>query len=245
MKNIIVANWKMNPVNQKEALALFNSVQDGVKDIDSVKVVICPPFIYVSSFKFQDSSLSLGAQNVFYKESGAFTGEISPLMLKNSKVDYVIVGHSERRKYFNETNELINQKIKASLTAGLKVIFCIGENEGEEKLEVLVKQITEGLSGVEEKDLENISVAYEPVWAIGTGKNCGIKETADAVASIRKIIEKLYSKNTADNLAVLYGGSVKSENSGEYVKNGGVNGLLVGGASLSAEEFIKIVKSAE
>ncbi len=246
MKNIIVANWKMNPQTYQEAEDLIKNILEGIKDLNNTEVVICPPFTWLTDFSHKnEAQILFGAQNVFHKESGAFTGEISPLMLKNSKVDYVILGHSERRKYFGETNELINQKIKSSLSVGLKVIFCVGENEGENKEEVLVSQITEGLQGISEKDLGNITVAYEPVWAIGTGKNCGIEETQDAVASIKKIIEKLYSQNASEVLAVLYGGSVKSENSGDYLKDGGVNGLLVGGASLKAEEFIKIVKSAE
>jgi len=247
MKNIIVANWKTNPTNQKDAMELFDAVKNGIGNLNNTEVVICPPFVYLPLF----AGLTLGAQNVYFKESGAFTGEISPLMLKNSKVDYVIVGHSERRKYFNENNELINSKIKSALAVGLKVIFCVGENEGENKLEILATQITEGLVGISETDLVNLVIAYEPVWAIGTGKNCGIEETADSVGAIRKIIEKLYNKNISENIAILYGGSVKSENSGEYLKNGlsaqsgGVNGLLVGGASLKAEEFVKIVKLAE
>lgn len=236
----------MNPQTYQEAEDLIKNISAGVKESSDVEIIICPPFTWLTDFSHKNESpILFGAQNVFYKESGAFTGEISPLMLKNSKVDYVIVGHSERRKYFGETNEVINQKIKAGLQAGLKVVFCIGENDGENALEVLALQLAEGLEGITKEEMENIAIAYEPVWAIGTGKNCGITETAGVVLQIRAMIEKLYDKETAEKIAVLYGGSVKSENSGEYLEKGGVNGLLVGGASLKADEFIKIIASAK
>jgi len=245
MKTLIIANWKLNPTTQKEALELFESIKNGSGQVDNETVVICPPFVYVSSFKNQDSSLILGAQNISSQKNGAFTGEISPWMLKDLGVEYTLVGHSERRKYFGETNEVINQKIKAGLQAGLKVVFCIGENDGENALEVLALQLAEGLQGITKGEMENIAIAYEPVWAIGTGKNCGIAQTAGVVLQIRAMIEKIYDKEIAEKTAVLYGGSVKSENSREYLEQGGVNGLLVGGASLKADEFIKIIASAK
>jgi len=244
-KKLIVANWKMNPSTEKEAKELFTKVQNGIKDIKNVEVVICPPFVYVLCFKFHVSGLALGAQNVFYKESGAFTGEISPSQLKDLKVEYVILGHSEARLYLNETDEIINKKIKVSLAENLKPILCIGEKEGEDKEKVLELQIKEGLKEVSEKDLNNVVIAYEPVWAIGNGKNCSVKETLNSTLFIKKIITDLYSKEIANELIILYGGSVNSENSAGYLKNGEVSGLLVGGASLKPEDFIKIVKSAE
>lgn len=241
MKKIIIANWKENPTTQKEAKELFNSVKSAVKAIKNVEVVTCPPFLYLPLLK----GLTLGAQNVFYKDKGAFTGEISPLQLHDLKIAYVILGHSERRKYFGETNELINKKIKSSLEAKLKPIFCVGENEGENKPEILEKQITEGLKEVPAKDLKNMVVAYEPVWAIGTGKNCSTEETLTSVLFIRKLIEKLYNRQLADEIKILYGGSVNSKNSASYIKDGGANGLLVGGASLDAGEFTNIIKSVK
>jgi len=234
MKNLIVANWKMNPVSKKEAENIFNGIKKGVKS-PSAEVVVCPPFVFLAQLK----GLTLGAQNVFYEERGAFTGDISAQMLKDLGVEYVIIGHSERRKYFAETDELINKKIKKSLEAGLKVIFCIGETQEQhdagKRNEILEKQIKIGLSGI--NDLDNLNIAYEPVWAIGTGNNCSVEETKEAVNFIRKLVKP--------ETRILYGGSVKSENSGDYIKKAGANGLLVGGSSLNAEEFVKIVKSAE
>lgn len=240
MSKIIVANWKLNPANQKEAKNLFDSVKKGVKKIKDVNIIICPPFVYLSSLK----GLTLGAQNVFYKESGAFTGQVSTLMLKDLNVEYVIVGHSEVRKYFAETNQTINKKIKECLNAGLKIILCVGENDGEDKNNVLETQITEALENISENNLSEIIIAYEPIFAIGTGKNCSIEETKNSVSIIKNIISKLYSQESIDVIKILYGGSVNSANSGDYLKNAGVSGLLVGGASLNAEEFVKIVISS-
>jgi len=244
MKNLIIANWKMNPGNEKEAKVLFEGIKKRVKNIKA-EIVVCPPFVFLPLFK----GLILGAQNICFEEKGAFTGEISGSMLKDFKIDYVIIGHSERRKYFFETDELVNKKIKKSLSAGLKPIFCIGETAEErnndKKTEVLEKQITEGLKGISKNDVKKIAIAYEPVWAIGTGNNCSIDETMSSILFIRKIISKLYNRGFADGIKILYGGSVKSDNSGLYIKNAGANGLLVGGASLSTEEFGKIVKTAE
>lgn len=238
MKNLIVGNWKMNPSTQKEAKEIFDAIRDGVRDLNS-EVVVCPPYVCLYASSFGEGIVSMGAQNVFYEERGAFTGEISPTMLKDLKVEYVIIGHSERRKYFGETDEMINKKIKTALKTGLKVIFCIGETQEQhdagEKNKILENQIKEGLKDI--SDFENINIAYEPVWAIGTGNNCGVEETKESIDFIRNLVKP--------ETRILYGGSVKSENSGDYIKNAGANGLLVGGASLNAEEFIKIVKSAE
>lgn len=244
MKNLIAANWKMNPVTKKEAEKIFEGIKRGIKGASS-EVVVCPPFVYLSLFK----GLALGAQDVYFEEKGAFTGEVSPAMLKNLDVEYVIIGHSERRKHFGETDEVINKKIKRALDAGLKIIFCAGETleekEAGKKSEVLERQLKEGLKGVTKDQLKKIAIAYEPVWAIGTGKNCSIDETMSSVIFIRKLIDKIYNRDMADNMRILYGGSVKSENSRNYIKEAGANGLLVGGASLNPEEFVKIVKSAE
>jgi triosephosphate isomerase len=244
MKPLIVGNWKMNPKNQKEAKALFDKVKKGIKQIKNTEVVLCPPFLYLNLLK----GISLGAQNVYFEEKGAFTGEVSAVMLKDLGVEYVIIGHSERRKYFKETDEVINKKIKKALAAGLKVIFCVGETAEEKdagkKINILESQLKEGLKGVSKEEVKKMVVAYEPVWSIGTGNNCSVNETMSSVLYIRKIVAGIYNRQTADNLRILYGGSVKSENSGAYIKETGVGGLLVGGASLNAEEFIKIIKSA-
>jgi len=239
MKKLIVANWKMNPASQKEGKEIFSALGGPASGGDATEVVICPPFLYLPVLGLENKKgVSMGAQNVFYEDKGAFTGEISCAMLKDLGVEYVIIGHSERRKYFSETDEIINKKIKKALEAGLKVIFCIGETAEErsagKKNEVLQKQIGRGLAGIEFS--KNLNVAYEPVWAIGTGNNCSVGEAKEAFDFIRKFVK---------DARILYGGSVKSENSGAYIKEAGADGLLVGGASLVAEEFIKIVKSAE
>ncbi len=241
MKALIVANWKENPVTQKEAVELFNTVEEGVGKVTNVEVVICPPFVYLPLL----SGLTLGAQNVSYEEKGAFTGEVSPLMLKDLKVTYVIVGHSEARRNLHETDETVNKKVRECLGISLKPILCVGENMGENKKEVLEKQITEGLKNVPEEQLKNVVIAYEPIWAIGTGRNCSIEETQESVLMIKKIILKLYDKKIKNAVTILYGGSVTSKNSEEYIKDGGVNGLLVGGSSLNAEDFVKIVTLAK
>jgi len=234
MKNLIAANWKLNPTSKNKAEDIFERIKKGVKDT-TAEVVVCPPFVFLPLLK----GLALGAQNIFYEEKGAFTGEISPAMLKDLGVEYVIIGHSERRKYFGETDETVNKKIIKALTAGLKIIFCIGETAEErdvgKKNEILQRQIQQGLKDI--VDIENISVAYEPVWAIGTGNNCSVEETKESIDFIRKFVKQ--------DTRILYGGSVKSENSGAYIKEARANGLLVGGASLNAEEFANIVKSAE
>ncbi len=242
MKNLITANWKMNPNSQKEAEEIFNGIKNGVKDA-TVEVVVCPPDLYLPALKGlplgAPASPSLGGQNIYFEDKGAFTGEISPAMLKDLGIEYVIIGHSERRKYFGETDETINKKIIKTLAVGLKIIFCIGETEEErsagKKNEVLQRQVQQGLKDV--VDIDNVNVAYEPVWAIGTGNNCSVAETKESIDFIRQFVKK--------DTRILYGGSVKSENSGAYIKEAGANGLLVGGASLNVEEFVKIVKSGE
>lgn len=216
----------MNPASLKEAQELFDAIKDGIKGAKA-EVVICPPFIYLSQLK----GLPLGAQDVFYEERGTFTGEISPTQLKDLGVEYVLVGHSERRK-LGETSELVAKKMQAALTAGLKVILCVGENEGENKEEVLRQQLA-GVSGV--------IVAYEPVWAISTGDPYKTKAlpTPQIVKESADLIKKILGD---ENVRVIYGGSTNAANAKEYLEV--VDGLLPGGASLKADEFVKIVESA-
>lgn len=246
MKKLIIANWKCNPINLKEAKKLFNQINKKAK-AKNTDIVVCAPFVYLGLLKGKN----LGGQNVCFEEKGAFTGEVSALMLKDSGASYVIVGHSERRKYFGETNLHINGKIKNSLEAGLKPILCIGETKQEFEMhlkpEVLETQIIEALKDITKEQIKKIIIAYEPVWAISSnaGENCSIDETMTSILFIRKIISEKYNREIADNMQIIYGGSVTSFNSKEYIKNAGANGLLVGSASLNAEEFIKIVKSAE
>ena len=249
MKLLIIANWKCNPTTLTEAGRLFSLVKRGIKRVKNTEVVICPPFVCLSILGTRSSGkLSLGSQDCFWEEKGAFTGEISPLMLKDLGCQYVILGHSERRRYFNETDEIINKKIKAVLKVKLKPILCIGETreekEKEETPQVLKSQIEKGLSKITKKEIKNIAIAYEPIWAIGTGKPCDIEETQKMALLIRKIIAKLYNQKIAKNLRILYGGSVDSKNAKNYLKEAGLDGLLVGGASLNPQEFVKIVKIA-
>lgn len=255
MKNLIVANWKMNPSSQKEAEEIFSALGGPALGGDVAEIVICPPAIYLPLLK----GFSMGAQNVYFEDKGAFTGEISATMLKDLGVEYVIIGHSERRKYFGETDEIVNKKIKKALDIGLKVIFCVGETEEEREAgkteEVLERQIKIGLDsisnfkldppGIFGNQISNLSVAYEPVWAIGTGNNCSVEETKTSIEFIRDVLARHNTTDLGGQVRVLYGGSVKSENSEAYIKEAGAQGLLVGGASLNAEEFVKIVKSAE
>lgn len=248
MKPLIVANWKMNPASLKEAEELFDSVKKGIENIKDVEVVICPPFIYLPAVASGGGGFAIGAQNCFWEEKGAFTGEVSAAMLKNLGIEYVIVGHSERRKYFKETDEEINKKVKAVLTAGLKTILCIGESAEERKNnrknEILKSQLEKDLDKITQQEIKNIVIAYEPVWAIGTGDNCSVEETTDSIKFIRQLISEFYNKEISENIRIIYGGSVSSQNSADYIKKAGANGLLPGGASLKANEFIKIVESA-
>ncbi len=254
MKPLIVANWKCNPTSSKEAKELFDSVKKGIKNIKSTEVVICPPFVYLSllvssasAFAKGFGGLAFGSQNCFWEEKGAYTGEISATMLKNLGVEYVIIGHSERRKYFRETDEEINKKIKKAVGVGLKVILCVGESAEEwkqgKKSQILKFQLKNDLNKITRNEIKNIAIAYEPVWAIGTGNNCSVDETMKSTLFIRQTLTNLYNREVADKTRILYGGSVNSENSGPYIKEALANGLLVGGASLKTDEFVRIVKS--
>ena len=236
----------MNPVSKKEAENIFSKIKKGVKKAKA-EVVICPPFAWLAVVSQNKGGLTLGAQNCFWEEKGAFTGEISPAMLKDLGAEYVIIGHSERRKYFGETDEIINKKIKAAISAELEQIFCIGETaeerNGNKQEEVVERQIKEGLKNV--SDILGIVVAYEPVWAIGTGNACSPEDAKKMKEFIVKVIAGFYGADIADKSRILYGGSVNSQNSASYLKDAGYNGLLVGGASLNPDEFIKIIQFAE
>jgi len=249
MKPLIVANWKCNPVTLNQAKNLLSAVKRGLKNIRKAEVVVCPPFVFLAALaRLSPKAIRLGGQDCFWENEGPFTGEISPAMIKKLGADYVILGHSERRKYFNETSETINKKIKKSLKEKLKPILCVGETLEEKeqgnKMKIIREELKDGLKGVSRKEIKNIVIAYEPIWAIGTGENCSIDETMSSILLIRKIISKVYSRTVAEKMRILYGGSVTSENSESYIKAGGADGLLIGGASLRATEFIKIIKNA-
>ena len=238
-KLIIVANWKCNPTTFLKAKLLFNSIKRGVRSFKKVEIVICPPFVYlVAGDKRQTTRIKFGGQDCFWEEEGAFTGEISPPQLKNLGCQYVIIGHSERRKYFSETNKEIGQKIKAALSAKLKPILCIGETRQERrkgKVErVLRDQLKKALTDLSDHQLKNLIIAYEPIWAIGKGRACSFEDAKWARYLIKKSLKK--------KISILYGGSVNSKNAKNFIEEAGFQGLLVGGASLKPKEFIKIVK---
>lgn len=248
MRTLIVANWKMNPPVLKEAEKLFNDIKEGVKNIKDAKVVICPSFPYISNLKSENSNLKLGAQNCFWEEKGAFTGEVSPQMLKDLGVEYVILGHSERRKYLGETDEMINKKLKKALELGLLSILCVGDKDRETKgdMKEIDLQLETALRGLENYDLSKLTITYEPVWAISTtegGAAATPEDTKEAVFYIKNYLNVLIGKDKTSKIRIIYGGSVNSQNINSFIK-AGVDGALVGAASLKAEEFINVVKNA-
>lgn len=244
-RNIIAGNWKMNKT-QEETKALIAELIPLVKDAEC-EVVCCVPFTDIDTARkaARGSNIQIGAQNVHWAESGAFTGEISAAMLKEMKVKYVIVGHSERRQYFNESNGTVNARIKAALAAGLKVIFCVGETlrerESGETAKVVMTQTHEGLEGIDKKGLKNIVIAYEPVWAIGTGKTATAQDANDTIKVIRKAIRKDFGRASGNSIRIQYGGSMNPANVDELMAMPEIDGGLIGGASLTAEKFARIV----
>ncbi|MCD6500547.1 triose-phosphate isomerase [bacterium] len=249
MRTLIVANWKMNPTSLKKAKLLFNLIKRGVKNIKNVEVVICPPFVYLERFKVQGTRFKLGAQDCFWQEKGAFTGEVSPQMLKDFGVKYIILGHSERRQILRETDEMIAKKLKKVLQLNLKPILCVGETKKEkqkgETFKILKAQLEKDLKSILnlKSGILNLTIAYEPIWAIGTGNPCSVDDALTAILFIRKVISKIFSPKVANKIRILYGGSVNSKNADEYLREENINGLLVGGASLKPREFAKIVKT--
>jgi triosephosphate isomerase (TIM) len=239
----IAANWKMNKTLLETSQFLVEFIPE-VKDISGVDIVIAPPFtaIGIAAAALRGTNIFLAAQDVFYEEKGAYTGEISPLMLADLGCAFVIAGHSERRQYFHETDDIVNRKIKAANKAGLGVIFCIGESleerEAGKTFDILNREIERGLDGVPP---EKMVLAYEPIWAIGTGKTATPPQAQEAHAYIRERLNILYG-NQSDELCILYGGSVTPDTVDSLMACKDIDGALVGGASLKAESFSKIVK---
>ena len=240
---MIAGNWKMN-TTLAEASALVKEMREGLEHITSVETVLCPPFLSLPLVKelLLGLSIKVGAQNMHFEERGAYTGEISPLMLCGI-CEYVILGHSERRQYFGETDEVVNDKIRAALAVELTPILCVGERleqkEAGNTEEVVTRQVIGALNGIE--SLIGMVIAYEPIWAIGTGR-AETGEGANAIiAIIRNTVARLYGEGTAQEIRILYGGSVTAANIAEYVKQSEIDGALVGGASLKAKEFLTIV----
>ena len=245
-KPIIAGNWKMNnTITQTEAL--LKDLKPLVVDADC-EVVVCAPFTSLAKAieLTKNTNIAVGAENVHWAEKGAFTGEISAEMLTELGVKYVIIGHSERRQYFNETDETVNKRVKAALTAGLKPIICIGETlaerEGGKVEEVLVRQTTGAFADIDAKELKNIVIAYEPVWAIGTGKTATAQQANDTIKIVRDTIAKLYGKSEADKMRIQYGGSMNPKNAKELMAMEEIDGGLIGGASLKALDFSQVVK---
>lgn len=240
----IAGNWKMN-TTVAEAEKLVFEMLDKMDRIEGVEKVVCPPFVSLVaiSMMLEGSSIKLGAQNMYFETKGAYTGEISPLMLREL-CEFVILGHSERRWYFRETDEMVNRKVKAALANKLKPILCVGErleeNEAGKTEEVVNRQVTEALNDIE--PVRDLVIAYEPVWAIGTGKAASGKQAAATIQFIRDVVAKLWNKSIAQDLRILYGGSVTSANIAEFISHPEIDGALVGGASLKAEEFVSIVE---
>ena len=245
MKKLIIANFKMN-FGQEETKDYLKSLLSLVSTSEN-EVVVCPPFtsLAVASHMLFGKNIKLGAQNVHQEESGAYTGEISAKMLKEFNCEYVLVGHSERRNYFGEKNKIINSKIKTLLKYGLKPVLCIGESEKERiagKTNVILKQqMEQGLQGLYENELKSVVIAYEPVWAIGTGVTPSPKEVLDTVKAIKGFIESNYSLTAANNIMIIYGGSITPENAKGFLQYEEINGALVGSASLNSESFSKII----
>jgi triosephosphate isomerase (TIM) len=243
---LIAGNWKMFKT-LAEATTLVEELAPLVSSVNNVEIVVAPVFTAISAVAkvAENTAIKVAAQDCFWEEEGAFTGEISPKLLKDAGCSYVIIGHSERRQYFGETDETVNRKSKAALKVGLVVLMCVGETlderESNATFKVIETQIKGGLSGIPTVDLMNIVIAYEPVWAIGTGKTASDEQAQEVHAFIRSLIEQMYSSNEAQAIRILYGGSVKPENVKGLMSQADIDGALVGGASLKAELFAGIV----
>ena len=247
---VIAGNWKMN-FTPSEATAFINEIKPMVEGKNNCDIIFCAPFVTIASAMeaAKGSNIKIGAQNVHFEEKGAFTGEVSAKMLKEIGVEYVIVGHSERRQYFGETDHTVNLRTKAALAAGLKVLLCLGEVK-EERLagitnEVVAMQTKLGLAGISREELKNVIIAYEPVWAIGTGLTATPEQADETCGAIRNVVAELYGADVAEELIIQYGGSMNDKNAEELLSKVNVDGGLIGGASLVAEKFTAIVNAAQ
>ena len=247
-KTIIAGNWKINKTN-KEAVEMLTELKEIVKGIDSVGIVIGAPFTALSDAvkAVAGSNIKIAAENVYPKESGAYTGEVSPVMLKEIGVEYVILGHSERREYFKESDEFINEKVKCVLAHGMTPILCIGEKledrEAGRTNDVNKTQINGGLAGLTAEEAKKVVIAYEPVWAIGTGKTATPEIAEETHKAIREELARMFGEEVANEITIQYGGSMKPENAQELLAQADIDGGLIGGASLKAQDFSKIVKA--
>ncbi len=250
MRKIIIAgNWKMNK-NLQESIDLANLVKRNLYNVEEVEAVLCPPFTSLSDVGeiVVNSNIKLGAQDCYWEKEGAFTGEVSCGMLKSVGCEYVIIGHSERRQFFGETNEIVNKKVKAALQSGLKPIVCVGEKLEERKsgktFSVIKDHVENSLADLTREDMLKTVIAYEPVWAIGTGVNATKEQAEEVHKYIRGLLKDMYDEELADAVRIQYGGSVKPDNIKELISEPDVDGALVGGASLKADSFADIVKNS-
>ena len=243
-KAIIAGNWKMH-YTPEEAVKVINELKPLVKDA-TCDVVVCPTFVCLDAVlkAVEGSNIKVAAQNMHFEEKGAFTGEISPLMLKELDMDYVVIGHSERRQYFNETDETVNKKVLKALEVGIDPILCVGETLEEREAgntkDVCKVQVEKALENVSKEDLAKVFIAYEPVWAIGTGKTATSEDANDVIAYIREVVANLYGE-LANEVRIQYGGSVKPSNVAEIMNQSDIDGALVGGASLEANDYVELV----
>jgi triosephosphate isomerase len=248
-KTIIAGNWKMN-MTAAEGAAFIEAFKPLVADVNDIEIVVCPVYTALDAVvkAAAGSNVKVGAQNLHWEESGAFTGEISAAMLKETGVEYVIIGHSERRQYFGETDETVNKRLKAALAANLTTMLCVGElleeRESEKTEAVLDTQLKGGLAGILGSDMDKIVIAYEPVWAIGTGKTATPEMAEETHAYIRKVLADLYDGEIAEKVRIQYGGSMKAANSAELIAQPDIDGGLVGGAALQPESFAEFIKKA-
>jgi triosephosphate isomerase (TIM) len=247
---VIAGNWKMNKTVD-EAVELIKQLKSLLSGVDGVEVIVAPPFtaLYAVEKELKGSPIRVAAQNVFWEEKGAFTGEVSPSMIREAGCEFVIIGHSERRQFFGETDESVNRRIKAALGQGLKPIFCVGETlkerEDKKTFSVIKKQLEGGLNTLGEKDVLTMTIAYEPVWAIGTGKTATPQQAQEVHRFIRETLGELYSRGLVEKTRIQYGGSVTPENVKGLMDQPDIDGALVGGASLKAETFSRIVRFKE
>ena len=248
-KPIIAGNWKLNK-NLKESVELVTLLKRSITEFDHVEVVVCPVYTALASLAdvLEGSEIRLGAQDLYWEDKGAWTGQVSGPLIKDAGASFVVIGHSERRQFFHETDETVNKKIKAALKCGLTPIFCVGEllaeRESGKTMDVVEKQIKNGLADISAEDMKKITVAYEPVWAIGTGKVATPEQAQEVHAFIRSQIAKHFSGAVADGVRILYGGSVKADNIAGLMQKADIDGALVGGASLDAQGFSDIVRGA-
>lgn len=244
-KPIIAGNWKMHKTIA-EGLAFVEAIKPAVAGTD-VEVVICAPFTLLKDLKAAtaDTNIKIGAQNMHFEESGAFTGEVAPAMLKELAVDFVVIGHSERRAYYNETDETVNKKVLKALEVGIRPILCVGESleqrEAGETKAIVKAQVEKAFSDIDAADVKDVVVAYEPIWAIGTGKTASSADANDVIAYIRSLLKDLYSEEISEDVQIQYGGSVKPANVVEIMNESDIDGALVGGASLQPDSFTELV----